>query len=107
MKWKIDEDFTIATDHYAFALKKAKKGEINPETGKSTISSGEWWFPTLNMCLKKYIQECMKECNDALTILNRLEELNDKIETLELPTFRIIKSETLLAKSNTEASPVD
>ena len=99
MKWKIDEDYSIETDNYTFMLKKHKRGEINPETGKPVISSGQWYFPTINMCLKKYVQECVNVCDDAESILFMLEVLNERIERLSFPTFAHVKSEIVSEES--------
>ena len=99
MKWKIDENYSIEKDAHAFSLKYYKIGDINPDTGKPVITKGEWYFPTINMCLKKYVQESLNVCNDAVIIFDRLEALNAKIDNLELPTFVQMDSETLSEES--------
>ena len=99
MKWQIDEDYSIETDSYTFTLKLRKIGKLNPDTGKPVVTKGEWHFPTINMCLKKYVQECVKVHDDAESILFMLEMLNDRIERLSFPTLAQIKSERVSEES--------
>ena len=96
MKWQIDENYLIETDSYTFVLRMKKIGDINPNTGKPIVRTGEWYFPTINMCLKKYVQECVAMCDDAESILFMLETLNDRIERMSFPTLSQIKSERVL-----------
>jgi hypothetical protein len=102
MKWKIDDSYRIETDQYSFTLIKLEKSKVESKTGKQNYSRGQWWYPTINGCLQQYIQQSIKCANDAKEILYALEVLEQKIEALELPTLREIKSEALSSKSNSE-----
>jgi hypothetical protein len=99
MKWKIDDDYTIMSDKWSFSLVKAQKGEINNKTGRPNIHKGEWNYSTINLCLKKYVQESLKMASDIKEVIYLLEILEEKIDALEFPTLYQIKSKALLASS--------
>lgn len=102
MRWKIDNDYTIERADHAFMLRKYQIGEINPKTEKPIVRTGEWYFPTINMCLKKYIQEFIlpdtgisDNIETSIGILARIEQLEATIDNLELPTFAQMKSKDI------------
>lgn len=93
MKFIIDDSYTVETDAFSFMLKKREKGKINEKTGKQEVSKGNWYYPTLQMCLQKYVQESVKECNgDIFVVINKLDKIECQISQLNLPTLSQIKS---------------
>jgi hypothetical protein len=102
MKWKIDDDYTIETDWYSFSLKKDKIGDINPKTGKPMHTKGQWWFPTIEKCLDWYKQDMLICSKETENVISLLEKIKTTIEGFKAPKLAQIKSEALLAKSNSE-----
>ena len=99
MKWEIDDDYTIETDHWSFTLKKYRKGKINPKTGKPAHTKGQWWFPTIEKCLDWYKEDrlmCSEKTEDVLSILK---EIKVTIEGLKPPTLHHLKSEAVSPES--------
>jgi hypothetical protein len=87
MKLRLDDIFTIESDTYSFMLKQEENKGINEKSGKPIVMTNYWYFPTMNMCLKRYIQESLKSCNDIDAILSRLQRLEVVIDNLTLPRF--------------------
>lgn len=83
---KLDKDFSIKrTDQYNFQLVKHAEGEINPKTGKTKISSDVWHFPDLKRALIRFIDLSLTSEHDtAYKILNKLNEIEQTIQNLEL-----------------------
>jgi len=62
---KIDDSFSIVGDNYNWTLLKEEEGDINPKTGRPTMSKQEWHYPRLTQCLNKYVNESVKVSEDV------------------------------------------
>ena len=78
---KLDETFRIEPDGFNFTLIKEKLGDINPETGKPTISKGQWYPPTLKDALKSYVRESCRELDGGWQkVFDKLVEIENVID---------------------------
>lgn len=78
---KLDENYRIETNKFQYTLiKEEGTGNINGKTGKETISTDSWYFPTLSLALKKYVNESLKESQSIKEVLEKIDQLNNKIE---------------------------
>lgn len=83
----LDENFRIEPDALNFTLIREEEGEINPKTGKPTISKGQWYCPTLQSALRAYLRESSRDLtmegdNDLKDVLNKLKQIEDAINKI-------------------------
>ena len=84
---KLDENFRIEPDALNFTLIKEMEGEVNPKTGKPTISRGQWYCPTLQSALRAYLRESSRELfldgeDDLASVFNKLKQIEDAINKI-------------------------
>lgn len=81
---KLDEQFYLEKDNYSWSLiRKINKG-INEKTGKETISTDTWWYPTIQGCLGKYANEATKKAETLEELKEKLSEVVDVIKSLKI-----------------------
>lgn len=77
---QLDNNYRIETDANNYTLiKEENTGEIHKETGKETISKDQWYFPKLNQCLSKYLNESVKGAESVKELLEKVNEVEAKI----------------------------
>lgn len=74
MKLKLDNEWSIESDAYSFMLK---------------YKSHKTWHPNLEQALIWYMDNCIKPCDDAKTILEKLEEVKTIIKGLKLDRYTV------------------
>lgn len=89
MKLQLDNEWSIESDAYAFKLCYLKQGRINKKTGKQVITAIETFHPNLEQALIWYMDNCIKSCDDAKTILKKLEEVKNIITELKLDRYTV------------------
>jgi hypothetical protein len=92
MKWKIDDTFSIETDKYSFMLRQAV---VKKSDKTKKIAYNRWYYPTINMCLKRYMQESLKSSSDVERILTAIENAEAHIDSLSFPTLSYIAHSSL------------
>ena len=78
----LDKDFRIEVDSYNYSLiKEEVTEEINPRTGKLIVSRDQWHYPSLNMALKKYVDEALRPSKSIEEVLGKLGSIYDLIDS--------------------------
>lgn len=79
---KLDENFKIEIDSYNYSLiKEEVTEEINPRTGKPIVSRDQWHYPSLNMALKKYVDEVLRPSKSVEEVLGKLDYIYELIDS--------------------------
>lgn len=55
--------------------------QFNEETGKMVTSSDQWYYPTISLALKKFLQESAADNDDVRQILKRIDEVEKLIDS--------------------------
>lgn len=82
----LDDNYSIEIDTHNFTLKYEEQKEvIDKKTNlrKIVTSKAEWYYPTLNACLKRYFDETLrevKEIKDISTAIDNMYKVIDKIK---------------------------
>ncbi len=79
---KLDEFYTVEPDTACWTLTYEKIGDINPKTGKPTITRDASYHANLKQALVKYLDNCLKSSADIQDVKNRITEVEQKIENL-------------------------
>jgi hypothetical protein len=66
---KLDEFFRIETDSNNFTLIREKK-KFDEKKQKEYISKDEWYYPRIDLCLTKYV-------NESIKVAENIQELRD------------------------------
>jgi len=66
---QLDEFFRIETDANNFILVREEK-KYNEKKGKDYVSKDEWFYPRIDLCLNKYV-------NESLKVAQNIQELRD------------------------------
>ena len=79
---KLDNEYWIEMDAYNWILKYESEEYAKEVMGdlKMVTTKDEWYYPTLRMCLKSYCDKTLKECSSIEKVIERIDDLNDKIE---------------------------
>lgn len=85
---KIDKNYYITNDSNQWTLHYEKVGDINPKTGKNTITKNSWYCGTLERCLKRYIDESLKPAENVIKMAEMLRKAYGNVKEL------ILKHET-------------
>jgi len=88
MTIKIDEFYRIESDLSSWNLVFEKEGEINNRTGKRKMSKEITYHANLKQALQKYCDENLKTCASIAEVVQKIDELNQKIESLNLSNVR-------------------
>lgn len=81
---KLENGFFITTDsnNWTLNLELAKEVDADGEK-KTTTQSDRWYYPSLQLCLKKYIQESLKSNNSIQELLTAIDNLHKEIDTIK------------------------
>ena len=81
--WRIDIDnrtlILVKTYEYDKVDKETKK-----KTGEVGTKEEKWYYPTINQCLKKYVDELGKYEKDYQSVIDRLDVMYKMIEEMPL-----------------------
>jgi hypothetical protein len=69
---ELDEDFYILNDSYCWVLKNRKRGD-----------GADTFFPTLKLLLKNWMDDSLKTCEGAESILKKLDAVEKRIDELK------------------------
>lgn len=82
---RLDEHYSIATDTYCVSLLFRREKEIEKNGEKKTVTEKDsFHFATVQQALKRYVQESIKECKDAQEVLKKIDELEKRIDGLQI-----------------------
>jgi len=79
---KLDDNYSIEGDKYNWTLRFEKTGDINPKTGKPTVSKDEWYFSKLEQCLSEYANQKSKEAERYTELADLLKAINTTIKSI-------------------------
>lgn len=89
-KIKLDSEWGIEISDLNFTLSFRREKEImkkNKETGieelKTVTEKGDYYFPHIEGCLRKYLTESLRESKDIQDILDRIDAVHTTIKTLK------------------------
>lgn len=80
MKIQIDEHWTVEADTASWNLEYREEGEINPKTGKPTVSSEVSYHARLVDALKAYLNKAPKDATTANEIIEAWDKAVDRVE---------------------------
>lgn len=79
---KLDSNYTITSDANNVILNYESIGEVNPKTGKPTITKNEWFYKNLEDALVSYVNKSINPSNDAQSVLEALSEVKGTITSI-------------------------
>lgn len=86
---QLDENYLIETDSYNWTLRfESVRMELKDGKEKQIKSKDEWHYPNIKLCLKKYLDESLKDCPSIEDVLIRIGELEKKIDKLNVNHFQ-------------------
>jgi hypothetical protein len=77
---KLDENYTIKQDTYNFILHYENEGDVNPETGKPTVTVRDTFYPTLEQALLAYASRCQNVNEGVDRLLDSMRETRETIK---------------------------
>ena len=85
---KLDQNYSIENDTHCWILKYKKVGEINPKTGKTLITKHQTYHGDIGNLLRRYCDNTAKNAKYVGEILDILQQLHDKIDSLPLSKLK-------------------
>jgi len=79
---RLDNEYYVSHDNLSWTLLYRKEGKINEKTGKPTISSETFYYPSLTLVLQKYKDQAIKPCKDVIEVLDKLNVISNNINKL-------------------------
>jgi hypothetical protein len=85
---KLDDNYTVSMDTYNFTLKsefKTIQQRLNNgiKESKEVVSRDEWHFPSLQLALQKYLNECIRPLESIVELQKELERIEKLITTIK------------------------
>ena len=83
---KLDENYTIDSDAYNWILRYERTylGKDKEGKPKEQTAIEESYHASFKQCILKYIDEASKECDSLNAILDKLSEIEIKLNNLNL-----------------------
>lgn len=79
---KLDENYNVSMDAYNFTLKfEIKNFDENKQ--KEVTTKDEWHFPSFDLAISKYLNECIKPLESVLDLYEELNRIEKLISTLK------------------------
>jgi uncharacterized coiled-coil DUF342 family protein len=78
---KLDQTYSVETDAYNVTLVK-REPYISEKDGSSKIRENRAYYATLQQALKAYVQDAVKPAQNVSDCLERMEELEKRIDGL-------------------------
>ena len=81
---QIDKNYRIETDTYNFILTYESDPTMKDYRGemKEIVSKDRWYYPSLKMCLKKYLEESLRPSASIIDVMDRIDFVEDRIDTI-------------------------
>ena len=77
---KLDDNYKVYPDTACWILAYEKVGNVNPKTGKPTITSNTSYHATLVQSLSAYLDKCLEPADSIQSVINRISEAEQRIE---------------------------
>jgi hypothetical protein len=77
---KLDENYAIEQDAYNFILHYENEGDVNPKTGKPTVTVRDTFHPTLEQALLTYASRCQNVSEGVDRLLDSMQETRETIK---------------------------
>jgi hypothetical protein len=77
---KLDKDYTLKPDAASWNLHYAAEGEINPATGRPSLSENAWFHSNLHAACMCYVDQRAKDATTVQGILDSIEDSTQRIE---------------------------
>lgn len=88
---EIDESYSIRHDGICWHLIHKRSGTRDRTDSKGRWKKGDYYvvedktyYPTLKMALKYYLNDSLSEAQTILEVLNRIDEVESKIDSLNI-----------------------
>lgn len=78
---RLDDNYTIEQDPHNIILRYEKEGDINPKTGKPTITKHEYYYKDVQDALKAYINKSIDVNEDVESVLERLSHAMERVKS--------------------------
>lgn len=89
-KITLDENYYIDISELNFTLSYRREKEVqkkNKETGveetKTVTEKSDWYFPNIQGCLRKYLDESARECSSIEEVLNKISSVHETIKRIK------------------------
>ena len=80
---KVDENYSMVVTKDFVHLHFEEEGELN-DKGNPTITKNDWYYPNIQMALKKYLNTKITDCENISEILDKIAEAERNIDNLKL-----------------------
>jgi len=77
---RLDEHNFIEPDIGSWTLVYEKLGEINPKTGKPTLTRRTSHHGQLQYALRQFVDESLVECSDIQQVLDAMDDLHARFD---------------------------
>lgn len=81
---QLNNEFYVETDSNNYILQHRKPKEVVKDgEAKTVLESDSWYFPTLSACLRKFLDESLKESESIQEVLQQIERVHKTIKNLK------------------------
>ena len=80
---KLDDNYRIEEDAHNWTLIYEAEGDVNPNTGKRTVSRDASYHANLGQALTVYLDKNLKGSTDILDVKNRLLEVEQRLAKIK------------------------
>lgn len=74
----LDSNYYLTNDTHTWVLHYEYR-RLNEEN-KEVTSKNHWYFPTLELCLKKYIDQSLKPCQSVVDLSGKLKHVMNNLK---------------------------
>jgi len=84
----LDENYSIDTDDTNNCTLKysCNTGKVHEKSGKEIVTTNEWYFPNIKLCLREYLHQCVKPSQSAKDMFTAIDRAEKIIINLKLTT---------------------
>ena len=90
---RLDEFYTVIDDGNCWTLAYEKEGDVNPKTGKPTISRDASYHANLKQALTAYFHKNLAGDRTWQEIIDRMNEIEKRIEQIGTKTQAAMRGE--------------
>lgn len=81
----LNENFYIETDTFNYTLQFRKDKQVEKSAEIKTITQSEtWYYPNIQACCRKYLDESLKESESIEEVLLKIEGIHQTIKNIKL-----------------------
>ena len=80
---RLDENWTVEPDTRCWVLTYEKAGDINPKTGKPTITSNQSYHANLKQALNAYLDKCLESAESIEDVKDLIAEAEARIGAMK------------------------